>query len=110
MPMSHRVGIEKKRVEKERERRESARREGVVLERPAAAGGKKDRDRDRGKGGVMRRGGGGDVGGPSVGRMKGATLVLGRGDLREINGPRGGGGGRGGRGGRGKRGGGRGRG
>jgi Domain of unknown function (DUF4602) len=76
MPLTHRFGIVEKRRTQERERRREALENGIVLER-AVKGKKRDQKssrRDRG------------VGGPSVGRMKGGTLVLSRSDVRAMDG------------------------
>ncbi|KAF2755970.1 hypothetical protein EJ05DRAFT_502444 [Pseudovirgaria hyperparasitica] len=78
MPASHRKGIVAKAKNREDTRRKEAKENGIVLERPQI---KKGRDaakkRDRG------------VGGPAVGRFKGGTLSLSKGDIRDIVGSRG---------------------
>ncbi|GAB7343685.1 hypothetical protein MBLNU457_1671t2 [Dothideomycetes sp. NU457] len=88
MPLAHRKGIARKAGEREERRRREARENGVVLERVVKKDDKGEKRRERG------------VGGPSVGRMRGGTLVLSQRDVRGIEGPRRGGrgGGRGGRG------------
>lgn len=93
MPMVQRKGIVAKAAQRESTRRRQAKENGVVLEREAPAP-KKKSGGSRGER---------SVGGPSVGRMRGAQLTLSERDVRSIEGS--GGGMRGARGGRGGRGG-----
>lgn len=79
MPMAQRKGIEKKKNERENERRREAREGGILVERK---GGKpRERRKRKGKGDE-------DVGGPSVGKWRGGTLILGGKELRDIQGSR----------------------
>lgn len=74
MPLSHRKGIVIKAASRETKRRDQAVENGVVLEKVRhASGGKRFREKG--------------VGGPAVGRMKGATLKISSRDLRSIQGP-----------------------
>ncbi|KAI9894465.1 MAG: hypothetical protein M1814_003223 [Vezdaea aestivalis] len=71
MPMSHRLGIDRKKAEVEEKRRKEARENGIILERKTKEK-EKRAHRDRG------------VGDPSVGKFKGGTLSLSRRDIAEI--------------------------
>ncbi|KAI8296924.1 hypothetical protein K4K61_000488, partial [Colletotrichum sp. SAR11_59] len=77
MPMAQRKGIVAKAAQRETTRRRQAKENGVVLEREAPAPKKKS-----GGGGRGER----SVGGPSVGRMRGAQLTLSERDVRSIEG------------------------
>lgn len=97
MPMSHRKGITAKRNEKESKRRKEALENGIILERARATS---TRAEDKLKNAKRDRG----IGAPGVGKFRGGTLSLSKGDIRDIQGPkRGGRGGKRGRGGRGSR-------
>ncbi|KAI9829647.1 MAG: hypothetical protein M1826_005537 [Phylliscum demangeonii] len=74
MPMAHRKGIAAKAKSKEDRRREEARQNGVVLEKARPAVVRGSRRRDTG------------IDAPSVGRFKGGTLKLSKGDLSTIKG------------------------
>ena len=78
MPMAQRQGIERKNRELEQGRRAEAKESGTVLERKGGKErerkGRRSRERER------------EVGGPSVGRWKGGTLVLGKKDVQAIRG------------------------
>ncbi|KAI8275536.1 hypothetical protein K4K60_008582 [Colletotrichum sp. SAR11_57] len=76
MPMAQRKGIVAKAAQRETTRRRQAKENGVVLEREAPAPKKKS------GGGRGER----SVGGPSVGRMRGAQLTLSERDVRSIEG------------------------
>ncbi|TPX14363.1 uncharacterized protein E0L32_005559 [Thyridium curvatum] len=90
MPMAQRKGIAAAAAAREHKRRREAKLNGVVLERPdgsgSGSGSSKGKD-PRGR----RRAGGGPVDAPSVGRMRGAELRLSKRDIRDVEGPRGGG-------------------
>jgi hypothetical protein len=75
MPMSHRKGIIAKRASLDSKRRQRAKEEGVILEKPAMKK-KKIGRRERG------------VDGPSVGKLRGSTLILSRKDVGNIRGPK----------------------
>ncbi|KAF1831197.1 hypothetical protein BDW02DRAFT_601001 [Decorospora gaudefroyi] len=101
MPMAQRKHMVQKARLGEEKRRALAKEAGIVLEREQRDGngnGKAEREKRRERG----------VGAPSVGRFRGGTLMLSRGDVRSITGGRGrGGNGKGkGKGMKGKRGGG----
>ncbi|PSN71118.1 hypothetical protein BS50DRAFT_546236 [Corynespora cassiicola Philippines] len=96
MPKSQREAMTAKARALEERRRTEARENGIVLERESKVAARKGpAQRERG------------VGGPGVGKFRGGTLTLSKGDVASITGGGGGGrrGGRGGKGGRGGRGG-----
>lgn len=76
MPLSHRKGIQAKKVMREDTRRRDAQENGIILERAVTVKQNGTTKRERG------------VGAPAVGRFAGGTLKLSRKDVYEINGPR----------------------
>ena len=76
MPLSHRRGIQAKKVTREEVRRNEAQENGVILERATKDKQGDIRKRERG------------IGTAAVGKFSGGTLKLSRRDIHEINGPR----------------------
>ena len=76
MPLSHRKGIIAKATSREELRRREAKENGIVLERAVAGKKAPEARRER------------SVGGPSVGRFKGGTLMLSKRDVANIQGPK----------------------
>ncbi|KKZ59949.1 hypothetical protein EMCG_05240 [[Emmonsia] crescens] len=88
MPMSHRKGIIGKATKKEETRRREAKENGIILERPSFSTGGKNKNGSIGGGAVRRERG---IGGPSIGKFAGGTLLLSKKDISDIQGPRRGG-------------------
>ena len=75
MPIAHRKGIVAKAASREASRRKEAVENGIILERVKMAA-KPEQRRERG------------VDAPGVGKFRGGTLKLSKGDVKAIEGPK----------------------